>query len=187
MKKEKSRSLAWLYKELNKEAKAWWYYKKLRKMGENEQARKLERASILRSVQVIRDAKLIIIGNTGTVTVHLSDDEYLKTYDPDFYLQVMPECVPVVDLRGNAAKEIARAYMFAVHGPMVSIERGEEKEKYGALDYAPLHIYLGIAESLGIPVRWGHMSDKRQSALELAKKVFPVKRMITLINQASEE
>ena len=46
------------YKVLNRKAKNWWHYKKLRKMGRIEEARKLERGSILSQVNQLKKTKI---------------------------------------------------------------------------------------------------------------------------------
>ena len=44
-----------IYKALNNEAKAWWYFLQIRKWGRNEEARQLERKSIREHVRYIRE------------------------------------------------------------------------------------------------------------------------------------
>ena len=45
------------YSVLNQKAKNWWHFKNLRKRGQIKEARKLERASILKEIEDIRKAK----------------------------------------------------------------------------------------------------------------------------------
>lgn len=187
MRREKSRSHAWLYAELNKEAKAWWYHKKLREMGQHEEARKRERESIKFTLRTIRSGKLIIVSRAGSISILMSDNETVTAYDTEFYLRVMPRCVPVVDLRGETPEDIVRAYILAVAGPMPSTESREIKEEYGPFDYAPMHIYLALAESLGAYVRWGHLAGMRQIAMAQVDKTFPIQSWLEKIEEAGKE
>lgn len=44
-----------VYRILNNEAKNWWWHRDLRKQGKSKEARQLERKSILRSIETLRD------------------------------------------------------------------------------------------------------------------------------------
>lgn len=46
-----------IYKLLNREAKNWWYFRQLRQQGNDKEARKRERQSILNAVKTLRNAK----------------------------------------------------------------------------------------------------------------------------------
>lgn len=161
-----------LYRLLNKEAKGWWYHRQLRAQGRHEEARRRERASIRHSLEVIRKARLLVIGLPGNVSIELCDGSSLSAYDPAFYDAILPECVPRVDLRGEGHDHEVRVYMFAVNGPLPRAG-APEKPAYGPFDHAPLHDYLALAETLGFRVRWGRLAEKRERALARVFSAFP--------------
>jgi len=161
-----------LYRLLNREAKSWWYHRQLRGLGQHAEARRLERASIRHTLEVIRKARLLVIGLRGNVGIELCDGGSVSAYDPAFYDAILPECVPRVDLRGEGHDHEVRVYMFAVNGPLPKDE-APEKPTYGPFDHAPLHDYLALAETLGFQVRWGHLEAKREQALARVFSAFP--------------
>lgn len=65
---------AWFYREIDAEARRWWYHKELRTAGNVAEARKRERQSIKSGLQQYRD----LIENRGVCTISADGDVSLN-------------------------------------------------------------------------------------------------------------
>jgi hypothetical protein len=154
---------------LNQDAKAWWFHKKLREQGQEEEARMKERESIRRGIHTIRGAFLYTVGRGGW-TVHGktvasgaggSVSSKLSGYgEGTLYSALLARArpsVPRVDSRCIPDSEIIRVLRL----PIITncIERQEpcdENGAWGGFQYAPLGVILASYEALGAQVYWGN-------------------------------
>ena len=95
-----------IYSELNKNAKSWWWHLELRKQNKHNEARQLERKSILSKTKSLRHAWLLTIGDYGTTLYCYNPEEsfaknwQLSGIEPDLYEHFCERLnIPVVDKR----------------------------------------------------------------------------------------
>jgi hypothetical protein len=69
-----------IYKLLNDEAKAWWYFKKLREDGRIDEARELERKHIQSLVQHLKQAEFIRVPEAGRWVLQLGPYHTVSGY-----------------------------------------------------------------------------------------------------------
>lgn len=173
-----------LYRILNQEVKVWWYFKKLRKQGATEEARKRERESIRRTVQEVRDAlyfrvaqggyrlilrpkftpngKAISFGEVSHCSLGLHLQEALKRCRPE---------VPRINS--------LNASLRTLNLPLVARYEGEvespfyEDGAYHSMQFAPMGVVLAGYEAFGAEVHWGNLNPEewRQKAAPTIRRI----------------
>lgn len=117
-----------IYSILNNHAKSWWYHKKCREMGEVDAARKMERASIKKDLEMLRS----IVENGGWISAgvgnhvcHYIDNNgnycRVQGYDQDDMLEIARRLgIPAYDVREAAIKRTAAVIkaVFELDAPM---------------------------------------------------------------------
>ncbi len=95
-----------IYALLNKEAKSWWYFKRLREWGRTAEAREKERESIRNCIKNVRtaaisDGYLAITEDGSRFILTISNQQVLSGYGDVPHYQRLCEHygVPVFDLR----------------------------------------------------------------------------------------
>lgn len=98
-----------LYALLNADAKAWWYFRKLREWGQAAVARENERESIRTCIRNVRTAAasngyLLIVADQSRFVMTLSDQQVLSGHgDVSHYQRLCTHLgVPVFNLRDAA-------------------------------------------------------------------------------------
>lgn len=130
-----------LYNLLNKSAKSWWYYKKLRDNGRTIEARSLERESIKSSIKTIRSAVLMSVGRGGW-TVYCDSGSIVSGYgNCDSYIYGLKLMgVPIIDTRSISDDKISSVVLKA---PLPSYTKGQiDPPPYGPFDYCPIEYYV---------------------------------------------
>lgn len=135
-----------LLKHLNRDAKDWWYHRKLREAGNDVDARKAERRSIkddMRTIrQVLADPKAYVRIDSAGVSVRFRPHENCEAshsgYSLDHVTIAMPLLlmgVPGLDARSAPAG-------MCLDAPMVGMSRVDDEpvDGYGCYNYAPLSV-----------------------------------------------
>jgi len=145
-----------VYKILDNAARAWWYHRQLRERGEHEEARALERKSILGHVQTLRQClenKGFATVGRGGWTIHYNKWGTLSHCYPGVDRPMIRCClrlgIPVCDstmLPGNLIGKV-------VGVPMASIDPDPEPVTgYHSFSYAPVEYVFRLYEELGATV-----------------------------------
>ena len=108
-----------IYRLLDQDARAWWYFKQLRRRGMRKEARKQERASIRSHVKDIREA----LANDGYFTqgrggwaLHIRDGKTLSGYGcDDSFAQVCRSIFGGWDSRTIPDDKIYQTVGFPIH------------------------------------------------------------------------
>lgn len=143
-----------IYQLLNRDAKAWWYNKELRKRGEVKEARKRERESILSHVEILRNAYFATVGRGGW-TIRYNHPGYLSSELKGYgdVTENIIQCaillgIPVCDSTTISDDDIYDVVRF----PMPAPEDQCDKPPYGSFSRAPITHVFKLYKNLGAMV-----------------------------------
>ena len=125
-----------LYSILDKDARAWWWYKELRRKGKVSEARKKERESIKSTIKSLREcleAKGYLSIGRGGFTLYCGNSR-VQGYGDTYFKAAMIAGIPVLDTRTISDENITKA----VNLPLAAINRTPDEAPYGSFDYAPI-------------------------------------------------
>ena len=145
-----------IYKILDDAARSWWYHRQLREQGKHEEARVLERKSIMSRVYILR--KCLENGGFATVdrggiTIHYSTHGRLEICSLDVQHPMVCCCiqlgVPVCDSTTILDDLIIKTIRF----PMASLNPDPERVGgYGSTSYAPIEHVFRLYQELGATI-----------------------------------
>ena len=145
-----------VYKILDDAARSWWYHRQLRSQGKNEEARTLERKSILNCVLTLRQCLenngFAIVGRGGT-TVYYKKHGRLAICSSDVNRPIVQCCIrlgiPACDSTTIPDDLIVETIGF----PMASVDPDPEPVNgYGSMSFAPVEYVFRLYEKLGATV-----------------------------------
>lgn len=147
-----------LYGMLDRNARAWWYFRELRDVGKGDEARRLERKSIRGTVEMLREAlanRGLLYCGRGGFTLEYSGNGRLSGYDCDHMIAVCIRVgIPVVDTRGMNIYTVLNTLRL----PMAAFApKAPDPAPYSSISYAPIEYVLTEYERRGASVSWGRI------------------------------
>ena len=145
-----------LYRILNEQAKVWWYHRRLREQGLEEEARKREREAILDDVRVLRAALQnggFLTHGRGGWTLHYGKWNRLQCRCPGLDAAIPQAClllgIPVLDTTTIPDERIGEVINFPMPNP---VPNPEPEGGYGPFDHAPFDHVARLYIALGATV-----------------------------------
>lgn len=150
-----------VYALLDRSARRWWYFRRLREHGQHAEARAKERESVRHDVAMIRkalrDGGHCTIGATGSVSI-TAHNQSLSGAGISLAMACINAGLLTIDCQTADFAALARV---SISGPMCAVGEEPDAAPYHALSYAPRDVWLAGYATAGCRI-WNDPREECQ-------------------------